>query len=52
MPDPSRTELKEAAVMRVRLLVGGQVVLLGALLRAAAAVQVRCAPRAPGMFTR
>jgi hypothetical protein len=31
--------LKEAALMRVRLLVGGQVVLLGALLQAAAAVQ-------------
>ena len=39
-PDSSRLESKESALMRVRLLVGGQVVLLGALLQAAAAVQV------------
>ena len=38
-PDPSRTEFKDAALTRVRLLVGGQVVMLGALLQAAAAVQ-------------
>ncbi len=38
--------------MRVRLLVGGQVVLLSALLRAAAAVQVRCGLRPRGMITR
>ena len=36
--------------MRARLLVGGQVVLLGALLRAAAAVQVRESPE--GLWDR